>query len=633
MNSHLNPRQQKNLDTWLQQLNENLLQECIHEGKFTYWKTLERSKANHRESQYKANTTIYNGNAGIILYLLSVYCYNKEEAYLNLAKTSTAWLMRQVSQDKNTHTALYTGRSGLLYILCCMYELTKETNYRNQAVSFLDQNRKYFKNHYSDDLLSGNAGNLLVLYKAYEISGEPWVRDLLLECIGDLIDNTFLSTKGVKWRYRPNFIDSLCGFSHGAAGIGFVLLELANVYQSPGLLWLGKQAYEYESQHYSEDFKSWPDLRIHPKKLEQEGLVENVDKLMKGENVNGWAHGGVGIAMTRLRGYVLTRKLQYKREALKVLKHAIYKNTDKRITNFTVTNGYASLCYLLAYGGSVLDNKALTQQAFDIIQDAVSLKANLGYMPSGWDASKPDQSIFMGQLGIGFCLLYLLKPACPYDPIVPSIRQHPKYPVEHTPSISDVKQKIIQRYFPKTLAYFSGFSLFDDMDESLHSAIQKVGGSFDELTEKTRDEAKKQFFLENEKLNLELKKPSFEFLYRNYQRITGIHKSIKYDQSLFSLSDYMKIIDTESNSPRLIIKRRYGVEEYVLEPFGYKLLTTLGQIEKKTFSELLDHFYKSLSGQFSYDQCEEFLTRQIKEYMKAGIIKQTEINPSANFFI
>ena len=350
MHSPLNLNQQKNLDHWLQQLNEDLLQECTYDGELTFWKTLEANKADRRKSYYKADTTIYKGNAGIILYLLAVHYHNQEEVYLNLAVTTTEWLIKQVNRDLNSHTALYTGKSGLIYVLACMYEITKEEKYRKHAISFLYKNKRYFKDHYSDDLLSGNAGNLLVLDKAYQASGELWIKDLFLECVNDLIDNTFLSNQGIKWRYRPNFIDSLCGFSHGAAGIGFVLLELANAHQSSGLSWLGEQAYQYESQHYSKDFKTWPDFRIHPKKLEQPDLVSNVDDLMRGEEVNGWAHGGLGIAMTRLRAHVLTHKSEYKKEALNVIEHAVRKYSDKKTANFTVTNGHASLSYLLAYG-------------------------------------------------------------------------------------------------------------------------------------------------------------------------------------------------------------------------------------------------------------------------------------------
>ena len=259
-------------------------------------------------------------------------------------------------------------------------------------------------------------------------------------------------------------------------------------------------------------------------------------------------------------------------------------------------------------------------EAFKVIQDAMFLKAKLGYLPSGWDINKPDQSIFMGQLGIGYCLLRLLKPESPYDPLLPAITKPPEYVIKDTPAISAIKRKIVKRYFPNTLALCSDLPLFDDVDEPLRSAIQKISGHIG-TSEEIQNETKNQFFIENEKLKLELEKPSFEFLWRAYQQVMDMPVSMNYSDSILSLNDYVKIIAKDSENPRLIVKRRYGVEEYALEPFGHILLTTIEQCENRTFQDLLNYFHNSVLDQFSFTQCEKFLALQIEEYLKGGIIK------------
>src|SRR6266536_2777075 len=53
----------------------------------------------------------------------------------------------------------------------------------------------------------------------------------------------------------------LCGYAHGASGMGLALIEAGVEYQRPDWIDGGLAAFNYEDQLYDAERDNWPDLR------------------------------------------------------------------------------------------------------------------------------------------------------------------------------------------------------------------------------------------------------------------------------------------------------------------------------------------------------------------------------------
>lgn len=111
------------------------------------------------------------------------------------------------------------------------------------------------------DVLSGTAGIVLGLLHLYDASGAPWLLELIDLGIQRLFQQACVAPHGVYWDQSPQLIRGLCGFSHGAAGIGWVLLAVGQYVHNAAFSWLAEQAFVYESAYYNATQQNWPDFR------------------------------------------------------------------------------------------------------------------------------------------------------------------------------------------------------------------------------------------------------------------------------------------------------------------------------------------------------------------------------------
>ncbi|UII26792.1 hypothetical protein LVD15_26445 [Fulvivirga maritima] len=603
--------QQQKLKNWHNEFNSQLIGQSIQDKDMAYWETLDFDKDKHAHSFYRPDFTIYKGNAGILLYLISCYKYSKKHIYLNLVQRNLNWLRRAVEDHDKNHFALYTGKTGLAYVLSTLYDLTLHPPLLKEATELVLKNKSSFTNHYSDDLLSGLAGNIIALAQIHTQSENKEIFKLLCSSIDDIINNVYLSIKGLKWRYRPNYIDSLCGLSHGAAGIGYALIEVGKCYNAHGLVWLGEQAFKYENQHFNEIDSSWPDLRIHPKKLENPQSVGSPHELMKGEKVNGWAHGSAGIAMTRLRAHYHLESISYLEQTEAILQ--AMQSVPRSALNYSLANGFGANAYLLAEAGYKLNKKEYTQSAYQIIEKAMMLKREKGYFPAGWDSCKADLSVFMGETGIAYSILKLISPYCSDHLVLPELKKNKNSQYSGCfPDIKNILRKISKRYFPKS---YENIKFTSDItnEQEPYQLINNI--RFEGDNNKTDD----NFIIEKKKLDMEVSPVTFEFLSDNYQRIVN---KLTFKAGKFQLSEYATIIEL-ADEVKVLVKHRYGVEELRLEALSQAIIASINQ-GKYSFNSIAENILSKLDETQKIGQLKHIIKKQLKQLYLNGIIKQVE---------
>src|SRR5262249_51144126 len=144
------------------------------------------------------------------------------------------------------------------------------------------------------DVIGGSAGCIAGLLCLDACAPSPSLRRIAAECGDHLIARARSMPHGVGW--APTFPSAgpLTGFSHGVAGISWVLLELATQtgegrFRVPALGGIA-----YERSLFSPEARNWPDLRL------SEAAARGTRAEPAGFGVS-WCHGAPGIGLARLR--------------------------------------------------------------------------------------------------------------------------------------------------------------------------------------------------------------------------------------------------------------------------------------------------------------------------------------------
>jgi len=178
-----------------------------------------------------ANTTLYAGSPGIVLFFLEACNATGNEAYLRDARRGADALLAAV--PKETGMGLYEGLSGVLFALEETFKATGDQKYRRGVIDGL----RRIKEHASQkgaglewgsvtDIISGGAGTGLFLLYAFRETGDRAWLDLASRAGTRLIELGRPENGGLKWAMDPDYPRLMPNFSHGTAGIAYFLARL-----------------------------------------------------------------------------------------------------------------------------------------------------------------------------------------------------------------------------------------------------------------------------------------------------------------------------------------------------------------------------------------------------------------------
>jgi lantibiotic modifying enzyme len=204
---------------------------------------------------------------------------------------------------------------------------------------------------------------------------------------------------GVGWKSAIAGGKPLAGFSHGAAGIAWALLQLAALTHEQDYRTAALDALEYERSLFSQEFQNWPDLR----ELETPGTSSenNTPRF-----IVAWCHGAPGVGLGRLA-------------SLSYFDDASMRAEIHAAVNTTLARGFGlnhSLCHgdfgnveLLLKLSEVLPEPSWDEhlrQTTNSIVDSINR--------NGWICGVPSRvespGLMTGLAGMGYELLRLAEP-------------------------------------------------------------------------------------------------------------------------------------------------------------------------------------------------------------------------------
>lgn len=143
------------------------------------------------------------------------------------------------------------------------------------------------------DVFGGRAGAVLGLLAVDELVDEPWLVDAAAALGRELVAGARRSATGWSWPAPGRRgLHDLCGYAHGAAGVGHALAELHGATGDPRFREAALEACRYERAWHRER-GAWPDLREVGRRARRRAPVPDAGPA--------WCRGAAGIAIARTR--------------------------------------------------------------------------------------------------------------------------------------------------------------------------------------------------------------------------------------------------------------------------------------------------------------------------------------------
>lgn len=245
------------------------------------------------------------------------------------------------------------------------------------------------------DIIGGAAGAILGLLALYEQTGEPEVLQRAIACGQHLL-------KYCNSAYSPQAGNTpvpkpLTGFSHGAAGIAYSLLQLYAVTHDSAYLEAARQGIAYESSFFSPAAGNWP-------------IISAVsDPSASPIFWSTWCYGAPGIGLGRLAGVSIYQTEEVLTD-IEVALNTTHKTRLQDIDHLCCGNLGRSEVLLVA--GQKLSNPQCYKAAQELAAMVVQRAAKTGNyrLFNELPSSVFSPCFFQGMAGIGYQLLRLAYP-------------------------------------------------------------------------------------------------------------------------------------------------------------------------------------------------------------------------------
>jgi hypothetical protein len=356
---------------------------------------------------------LYNGSSGIGLFLASLYTATGDDTFRATAIGATRHALGRIGDLSSAGRAgLYTGCVGIALAAAWVGTILDES----ELIGYSDQVFRDLGNVLPEksehDLLSGGGGTIVGLLALRQLLGRPDLLNLAEQVGNTLVDTAEISQRGCSWK-SPEIChgQNLTGFSHGAAGIGYGLLELFLATDNVKYRATADLAFGYERSCFDAAAEEWPDFRQAPRRGSRGRRPMTFTTT--------WCHGGPGIALSRLRAYSRLGDEIYRHEASVALNSTRKKVeawlADRAAGNFSYCHGLCGNAEVLSHGCQILGQEA---EAHNALASAVAARGIEAYAaprrpwPCG-AAAGDTPGLMLGRAGIGYFYLRQFRPSLP----------------------------------------------------------------------------------------------------------------------------------------------------------------------------------------------------------------------------
>ena len=246
-----------------------------------------------------AGASLYNGTAGIALFLAYLGKLTGRETYRALAEEAVHTVQKQVEQIQSMSLlGAFSGWGGIIYLYTHLGVLWEKPDYFHQAEEIIERSLILIEKDTMLDVMSGVAGYIAALLALDAV----WPSQLAVATAIRAGDYLLLALKKIFAEQAVAFgIEAtrpLTGFSHGMSGIALSLLRLAANCEEALYRDAALEAIDYERSVFSAEKQNWPDFRVLDRATTKQAPRSNDGQ---GESyMTAWCHGAAGIGLARL---------------------------------------------------------------------------------------------------------------------------------------------------------------------------------------------------------------------------------------------------------------------------------------------------------------------------------------------
>ncbi|HUC85356.1 MAG TPA: lanthionine synthetase LanC family protein [Candidatus Acidoferrales bacterium] len=351
---------------------------------------------------------LYGGTSGIALFLARLHAATGEKLYRTTAigALNQAW-SKLDELPPAARTGFYSGWLGVAYARLVVAQSLGRDGLDPAALNLIESLARSETNHAGLDVISGGAGAIPVLLELHRRFPKDWLLSFALRQGEHLLATARKRDEGASsWKTLEMATrDDLTGFSHGAAGIAWALLELYQATGDPRWRGAAEDGFRYERRWFNPLEGNWADLRI----FDQAAFNPSAPPPCS----MAWCHGAPGIALSRLRAWEILNDDVYRQEAEAALR-ATAKSLETQGSpgsgNFSLCHGVAGNAESLLCASQGLDpGYARTVEAM-ADRGIQSYQVPRAAWPCGVNGGGETPNLLLGLAGIGYFYLRLSNP-------------------------------------------------------------------------------------------------------------------------------------------------------------------------------------------------------------------------------
>lgn len=359
---------------------------AIRRGATASWLVLDHAGAGSASLNFDVvGADLYGGLAGVILFLGYAGQANEDASTASnleeLARAALETLHRRRMPDT---LSAFEGYAGLIYLWTRLAMLWNDATLLDRAEAAVADLVPRVESDTCLDIISGSAGCILCMLALHRARPSSGALELAVRCADHLTSRAMSTDIGIGW----DGMEIQRGFSHGASGIAFALLELSVA------------SGEARFRHLALDALRWEDH-----------LLSNTrwtDRNMEGDRCQAtWCHGAPGIALSRLAA------VRCGDEASLDMAHRALDETAARspLTNHCLCHGSIGNLEPFLLARQVLPHETFWQDQLHARRAILQRELN----EKGWRTSLPGSletvGLMCGLSGIGYGLLRLSRPS------------------------------------------------------------------------------------------------------------------------------------------------------------------------------------------------------------------------------
>jgi type 2 lantibiotic biosynthesis protein LanM len=276
------------------EIGDRLARSSIRSGGTAMWIGL-ASQGGERWGISPVGPDLYEGLAGIAMFLAYLGWVSSEQQYVDLARAAVRTLRTQYARGTlDRSIGGFAGLGGHVYASTHLAATLDDDDLLLEAESAVAKIASLVDDDEGLDVIAGSAGSILALLALNRVRPRDDTLAVAVRCGERLLATAVETDEGLAWQRDEIAPRPLGGLGHGTAGFAWALFELFGATSDQRFRQAAIEAIRHDRSLFSPLAGNWLDLREDISDGREQGDDDH-------RCLAFWCHGSTGIGLTRMR--------------------------------------------------------------------------------------------------------------------------------------------------------------------------------------------------------------------------------------------------------------------------------------------------------------------------------------------